>query len=112
MAIGYTEMASAAFPAGADASWEDYDIFTNLSVPKGAVAEILIGNKLDTDERNAGVRKDGSALNRFIDLKEAEDGGLTWVSMLVQVDASTGLIELYAEVGGICGGESGGSRSA
>lgn len=98
MVIAYTEMASAAFAAGADAGWEDYDIFTNLSVPKGSVAEILIGNKADGDEREGGVRTDGSGLNRFLDLCEAEDGGLNWVSMLVQVDASTGLIELYAEV--------------
>lgn len=98
MAIGYTEMASAAFAAGADASWEDYDIFTNLSVPKGAVAEILIGNKADATENEGGVRTDGSGLARKVDIMKAEDGGLALVCMLVQVDSSTGLIELYAEV--------------
>jgi len=97
MAIGYVEMASAAFAPAGSAGWEDYDIFTNLSVPKGAVAEILIGNfEVDT-ENEGGVRADGSGLARLIDLMEAEDGGATWVSMFVQVHAGTGLIEIYAE---------------
>jgi hypothetical protein len=93
--IAWTEAFSSFVPAGT--GWQDYDIFTNKSVPKGAVAEIVCANTNDAAARTLGVREDGSAINRYVMPHEAEGLGGSHVTMLVTVDASTGLIETYCD---------------
>ena len=95
MAIVWTEAFSSFTPAGT--GWQDYDIYTNKGVPKGAIAEIIIHSVNDAVNRVVGVRTDGSSLNRTINLHEAEAGGGTHVNMLVKVHATTGLIETYCD---------------
>lgn len=58
--------------------WRDYDIYTNLSVPKGAICDLLA----------YGARKDGSAIDRR---------GTVCTKYAV-VDSSTGMVELYATI--------------
>lgn len=87
------------FSIGADGVWTDYDLFTNQEVPKGAIVEIVFANNNTGFARVAGVRTDGSSLNRYIDLHEAEGGGITTGNMFVKSNETNGLIEVYAEVG-------------
>lgn len=83
---------------GNDNTWEDYDLFTNKGVPKGAVAEIIIANQEAGNEADLGIRTDGSALDlRRIVLHEAETGGVTTCRMFVVCHANTGLVETYAD---------------
>ncbi len=63
---------------GATGGWRDYDIYTNLSVPKGAICDLLA----------YGARKDGSAIDRR---------GIVCTRYTV-VDSSTGMVELYATI--------------
>jgi len=95
LAIAWTEAFSSFLPVGA--GWQNYDIYTLLGVPKGAIAEIIIHSVNNAANRIVGVRTDGSALNRTINLHEAEGGGATHVNMLVKVHATTGLIETYCD---------------
>jgi hypothetical protein len=85
------------FTIGAGSAWTDYDIYTNKSIPKGAVVEIVLSNNDTGAENNMGVRTDGSGLNRYISIHESEAGGKTTISMLVKVHDTTGLIEAYTE---------------
>ena len=68
MVITYTELFPAPFSIAVDANWTDYDLFTNRGVPKGAIAEIVCANKNTGTEREAGVRTDGSGINRYISI--------------------------------------------
>jgi len=91
----WTECWGSFVPAGT--GWQNYDIFTNKSVPKGADVYILMLNGNDAADRTLGVRKDGSALERKVLVHEAEAGGSSSLGMWVQVDASTGYIETYCD---------------
>jgi hypothetical protein len=95
--VSWTEAFSSFVPA--DVGWQNYDIFTNLSVPKGAVAEILMVHATTDASRTLGVRADGSALNRYVVVHEAEApaNSYTGCVMRVKVDAATGLIETYCD---------------
>lgn len=93
MAVVWTESFSSFVPAGT--GWQNYDIFTNKSVPKGAIAYIVCSSVNDAADRTVGVRTDGSSLDRYINLHEAEGGGSTNAGMYVKVDSSTGYIETY-----------------
>lgn len=87
-------MISTNFVPSVNNTWEDYDVYTNLSVPKSSVAEVMIENNNGASSENVGVRANGSSLNRYIPLHEAEGGGGTHYSLCVQVD-SNGYIEIY-----------------
>lgn len=76
-------------------SWSDYDLFTNKTVPKGAVAEVILSNSRINTEYLVGIRADGSELNRYVFLHEAEGGGQTNCRMFVVCHATTGLVECY-----------------
>ena len=101
MAITYTEVFDS-FTPGTEDTWTDYDIYTNDSIPLGAVVEILICNAAADVKQDVGVRTDGSAIDRrtaqasgSLYLSEAENGGETSIRMFVTVHAATGLIEYY-----------------
>jgi len=91
--IAYTELFTSFVPTAT--GWQNYDIFTNKGVPKGAIAEIVIANSNLALDAIVGVRTDGSALARYKRIHEAEGGGVTTIEMLVKVDVTTGLIEIY-----------------
>lgn len=78
-----------------DNTWSDYDIFTEKGVPKGAVAEIIVTNLKSGTEENMGVRTDGSSLDRYVQLHEAEGGGVTTCRLFAVCHITTGLIETY-----------------
>jgi probable HAF family extracellular repeat protein len=100
--VGYWECGTYAelfdtFTAGAGASWQDRDLCP-YGVGPEHVAEIVMTNDDPDNEREAGVRTNGSALERRLNLHEAEDGGVDAATMFVQADASANAtIELYAQ---------------
>lgn len=89
-------MISAAFGPAGDGGWEDYDITNNLGVPANSVAEIVLENDIANQENTIGVRANGSGLSRYFTLHEAEQGGQTHLTLLVQVD-SGGIIEIHSQ---------------
>lgn len=95
MAITYTEGMDAFQSSGGGVGWEDYDIFTNNGILKGAIVEIIAGMNLVSNPFYMGVRTDGSIVDRRLELHEAEDGGFVTARFLATVDSSTGLIEIY-----------------
>jgi hypothetical protein len=84
---------------GVDNVWTD----VNLSdapdnVPFNRVVEVIGGNGELATENEVGIRRNGSALNRFVDVNEAEAPATaytTWTSF-VQADAGS-VIELRGE---------------
>ena len=86
------------FTAGASASWQDEDL-SAYGVSASEVAEVVMANKSGNNEREAGVRTNGSSLERRLDLHEAEEEGLDVGTLLVKADATANAtIEVYAEV--------------
>jgi len=79
--------------------WNDKDL-SGYSVGDGDVCEMLIRNDNGGAQRVGGVRKDGSALNRYVDIHEAERGsgesGNDYVTMMVEATSANGTIETYA----------------
>jgi len=97
MTAAWNEMWSSFTPAGT--GWQDYNIYTALGVPKGAIAHIVMMHGDYTNPRTLGVRADGSSLNRYIKVHRSvnDDAGQVTCAMYVKVDSSTGLIETYAD---------------
>jgi hypothetical protein len=81
----------------ASASWQAVDL-TPFGVPADAVAQFVITNDSNNSQNEMGVRATGSALNRLLDLHEAEAGGADTATMQVKVDGSS-QVEWYAESG-------------
>lgn len=75
-------------------AWTDRDLFTLYGVTKGAVVLIALINDEATSDNLLGVRTKGSALTRYINVQEAEDGGQSVVTMFSQTDAN-GVIQIY-----------------
>ena len=63
------------FSATADAAWQDHNL-AGYGVGPDQVAEIVMTNTKTDREREAGVRTNGSSLQRRFDLAEAESGGV------------------------------------
>ncbi len=97
MTVSWTERFAVITPA--DVGWQNYDIYTNLGVPKGAVAYIQMLNGVSNSESDLGVRTDGSALGRFLAVHESEAPASSFngYCALVTVHATTGLIETYCD---------------
>ena len=96
---GYTEKFVSWTAAGAG-TWEDKDL-SGDGVPANAVCEIVIGNMENAAENLGGVRANGSAIDRYVLLQEAEGAvsaadAYQFVTMFVQADASS-IIECYAQ---------------
>ena len=82
----------------AGAGWQNYDAYTNLGVPKGAVLVVRMVTLLSNNQsHDLGVRTDGSSLDRYFGIHESEAGGVNGYIALVLVDASSGYIETYCD---------------
>lgn len=90
----YTEMHQPWF-ASVDDTWETVDL-SGFGVPANAVVEVAITNSNTDNERWAGVRAQGSALQRGLLLHESEDAGVDVLVMHVQLDDNS-LIQHYAD---------------
>jgi hypothetical protein len=76
-------------------TWTDKDLFTDYGVPKGRVVELFLANSATNRERPVGVRRDGSSLDRYLLIHEAESGGLDGFTTCIKTDEASGLIECY-----------------
>jgi hypothetical protein len=95
MSVAWTEAFSSFVPAGT--GWSDYNLFSNKSVPKGAIAYVLMVNSSSTANRTIGLRTDGSSLARSILINKATSSGSVGIGMYVRCHPTTGLIETYAD---------------
>jgi len=85
------------FTAGASGAWTDRNL-CSYGVRPSHVAEIVMTNDLGGNERLAGVRTNGSVLQRRFAVHEAESGGVATATLFVKADASaTATIEVYAQ---------------
>jgi len=86
------------FSAGASASWQDVNLST-YGVGAEQVAEVVLVNATDIGARQAGVRTNGSAVARIVDLHRNKDFGDDLATMFVQADGTaSATVEAYAEV--------------
>jgi probable HAF family extracellular repeat protein len=84
------------FTAGASGSWQDQDL-CSYGVRPSFAAEIVMTNDDADNEVEAGVRTNGSSLERRLNLNEAEDGGVDTATMFVEADTTANAtIEVYA----------------
>jgi hypothetical protein len=86
------------FKAGANNSWENHTLST-YGVGADQLAEVVIANTDDSNERQGGVRKVASSLNRVLDNHEAEAGGVDTSSMFVEASGNdNATIEVKSQV--------------
>ncbi|MDH3588289.1 MAG: DNRLRE domain-containing protein [Gammaproteobacteria bacterium] len=84
------------FKAGANNSWESHGL-SAYGVAGGDVAEFLLVNNDGFSEHSAGVRTDGSGLDRRFDLHQAQDGGDEGATLFsVAGSDAAATVELYA----------------
>ena len=97
-----TEMTDLDEPSGGAAAWSDLSLSGN-GLDASDVAEIVVTNANSGGSgvpREVGVRENiASPETRLVDIRKAEDGGVTAATMLVQADNTTSAnIETYEEV--------------
>jgi hypothetical protein len=92
----YVERFDTTDPTTTDDAWVNWDLNT-YGLTQGDVAEIVLVNNTQNTDFLAGVRTDGSTLNRYINLHEPESGGDTFATMFVQATTSTARIETYSD---------------
>ena len=85
------------FKAGVNGWWWNHDLGT-YGVGANQVAEVVIANTSPWRERNGGVRKAGSTLDRVLDNHEPESGGVDTATMLVEASGDDNArIQAYSE---------------
>ena len=87
------------FTAGASAAWTDKNL-CSYGIGAGNVAEIVMTNDDPVNPRSAGVRTNGSSLQRRVTLNKAEVviAGVETMTMFVEADTSaSSTIEVYAQ---------------
>ncbi|KKL61597.1 hypothetical protein LCGC14_2193710, partial [marine sediment metagenome] len=84
--------------AVSDITWESQDLSTllPLDINPFSVLEVVVGSEEGGQERELGVRQSGSAQNRFLDLHEAEAGGLDFARMHTNLDGNK-IVDIYEE---------------
>ncbi len=80
---------------GVSGSWEKEDLSAHLD-EDGRIVDTIIANIEANTENQKGIRTGGSALSRYIDLREAEGDGNSSYGVCTLTN-STGHVELYAE---------------
>ncbi|HIA92232.1 TPA: hypothetical protein EYO12_03940 [Candidatus Saccharibacteria bacterium] len=91
----YNELATTITNPTSDSTWQARDL-TAQGIADNAVVEVIAANGDTNTENEFGSRTNGSALNRIIDLVEAESGGSELWRNHVPTDTSGG-IQLYHE---------------
>lgn len=83
--------------AAVAATWEDENL-SGFSVSSGQVVEVLAENSAAAVASYAGIRTDGSSLERRFDITEAEPGGDRFLTMNAVAVGASAVIEIYEEV--------------
>jgi len=99
MAVEWTEAWSEISLTNNGSDWVDYNLNTLLSVPKGAIAYIVLINNTNA-AHTVGVRTDGSALDRYVNIwyGQTENSLVTALTMYAKVHSDTGIVEIYSDV--------------
>lgn len=92
----YVERFDTADPSTTDDAWVNWDLNT-YGITAGDVAEVVLVNNTQNASFYAGVRTDGSGLDRRVYLNEAESGGDNYATMLVRATTSTARVESYSD---------------
>ncbi|KKS89720.1 MAG: hypothetical protein UV65_C0029G0007 [Parcubacteria group bacterium GW2011_GWF2_43_11] len=92
----YTERFDTLNAAGA-AAWEDENL-SSFGVGDGDVVEVLAENSAAAAASYAGIRTDGSSLERRFDITEAEPGGDRLLTMNAVAVGANAVIDIYEEV--------------
>lgn len=90
--IDYEELAQS-ISIDTDATWVDVDISSYLDTGN-EVCDVLVGNNDSADGHEAGARKDGSALDRYIKVPKVQSSSYPR-GYIISVQASSGNIEAY-----------------
>ncbi|MBI3833279.1 MAG: hypothetical protein HY287_03000 [Planctomycetes bacterium] len=91
--LAYTEQFTDVGSPSSSATWEDLGLATN-GVGNTSHVEIVLANEDTGNERNMGIRENGSALSRFLNIQEAQGGGADFARMHIATDV-TATIEFY-----------------
>jgi hypothetical protein len=83
------------FTAGGSNTWRDHNLASHDIAPN-QVAEIVMANTSQNNERVAGLRPSGASYQRRFSLHEAEKGGIDAATLMVESDASS-IVEVFAE---------------
>ena len=86
-------------PGIANGTWGNINL-TTYGVADTNVAEMVIGNWDGNNQMLGGVRHRDSSLNRYADIHEPEQGGMTGVTMMVKASTSNATIQGYAQTEG------------
>ena len=77
--------------------WTNFDVEALAGIPVNSTIGVIVGNARTDGLRQGGVRTDGSALNRMLDMSGADTEGVNTWDTYVQSGVSTGIIEAQAE---------------
>ncbi len=96
MVIEWTECFSSWVSTSQSYTWQDYDLYSNQGVPKGAIAVIALGWSSSSDSyARYGIRTDGSTLNRAVYFPYGTPG-YSFATFYVKCHPDTGLIETFS----------------
>jgi len=95
LGVEYVEKGLNAWKPTAASGWEGKNL-SDYGVGSGQIAEIIVRNDANANDRTIGIRPSGDAFNRFFDIKEAEGGGEEAASLFVNTVGSGAAIEIWA----------------
>jgi hypothetical protein len=96
MVVEWTECFSSWVSTSQSITWQDYDLYSNQGVPKGAIAVIALGRSSSSDSyARYGIRTDGSTLNRSVYIPYGTPG-YSFATFYVKCHSDTGLIETFS----------------
>lgn len=85
------------FAADDGSAWEDYPL-NDEGVGQSQTAEVVIFNRSTGAQRLGGVRRDGDGAQRYVNLHEAESGGVDAATMMIEAGGDTdATVEIYAQ---------------
>lgn len=104
--VGYWDVAPLAYnelfvdlgSPTSSSTWQDRDL-TADGVADTAHAEIVLANLDPSNERNMGIRENGSSLSRFLNLQEAEDGGSDAARLHIASDVTASIEWYHSSIG-------------
>ncbi len=92
----YVERFDTVDPSTTDDAWVNWDLNT-FGLTQGDVAEMVLAVRTNNTSYYAGIRTDGSTLDRRVYINEEESGGGNYATMLVVATTSTARVESYSD---------------
>lgn len=92
----YVERFDTVDPSTTDDAWVNWDLNT-FGLTQGDVAEMVLAARTNNTSYYAGIRTDGSVLDRRAYINEEEAGGGNFATMHVMATTSTARVESYSD---------------